>query len=83
MFLRRFSPTRTSRYAYPTYRAGDVFYPSSLRPDWRRVVDGWSAECRVDFVHEAVQRFGAADIGESFARNDPSNDVAAHRSDRG
>jgi hypothetical protein len=42
-----------------TYRAGDVFYPSSLRPDWRRVVDGWSAECRVDFVHEAVQRFGA------------------------
>jgi hypothetical protein len=66
-----------------TYRAGDVFYPSSLRPDWRRVVDGWSAECRVDFVHEAVQRFGAADIGESFARNDPSNDVADHRSDRG
>jgi hypothetical protein len=27
------------------------------------------------FVHEAVQRFGGADIGESFARSDPSSDV--------
>lgn len=58
-----------------TYRAGGTFYPSSLGQDWRRIVDGWTDACRSDFVHEAVQRFGSADIGESFTRSDPSSDV--------
>jgi hypothetical protein len=57
------------------YRAGGTFYPSSLGQEWRRLVDGWTDACRSDFVHEAVQRFGGADIGESFAQSDPSGDV--------
>ena len=58
-----------------TYRAGGTFYPSSLGPDWRRIVVGWTDASRSDFVHEAAQRFGGTDIGASFARTDPSHDV--------
>lgn len=54
------------------YDAGDTFHPSSLGADWRRVVDGWDEEARTDFVSEATHRGLFAEIGESFAMNDPS-----------
>ncbi|MGM5022147.1 NACHT domain-containing protein [Tardiphaga sp. 367_B4_N1_1] len=57
------------------YDAGDIFYPSSLGADWRRVVDGWDEEARTDFVFEVTHRGLLAEIGESFAINDPSAKV--------
>jgi hypothetical protein len=58
-----------------TYEAGEFFYPTSLGADWRRVVDGWSEEARADFVTEVTHRGLMADIGGSFAMNDPSPKV--------
>jgi hypothetical protein len=58
-----------------TYGAGDTFYPSSLGPDWRRVVDGWDEDSRADFVFEITHRGLMADVAESFATNDPSAKV--------
>jgi hypothetical protein len=34
--------------------AGDAFYPTSLGPGWRRVVDGWDEESRADFAYEIM-----------------------------
>jgi hypothetical protein len=58
-----------------TYRAGDVFYPTSLGNDWRRIVESWDEEARADFVYEVTYRTLSADIGESFGMNDPSAKV--------
>ncbi|MGO8841706.1 MAG: NACHT domain-containing protein [Methyloceanibacter sp.] len=57
------------------YEAGDALYPTSLGADWRRVVDGWNEEARANFVFEVTHRGLMADIGESFATNDPSDKV--------
>jgi len=57
------------------YGAGDTFFPSSLGPDWRRVVDGWDEDSRADFVFEITHRGLMADVAESFATNDPSAKV--------
>src|SRR6185503_6123397 len=58
-------------------------HPASLGTDWRRVVDGWSEEARIEFVSEValhgsnIERF---DIVEDFARTDPSPKVRAEAS---
>jgi HEAT repeat protein len=57
------------------YQAGDIFLPTSLGADWRRAVDAWDEDARVDFVYEVTHRGLFADIGESFAMNDPSAKV--------
>ena len=57
------------------YEAGDAFYPTSLGADWRRAVEGWDEDARADFVFEVTHRGLSADIGESFAINDPSTKV--------
>jgi hypothetical protein len=57
------------------YEAGDAFYPTSLGTDWRRAVESWDEEARADFVYEVSHRGLSADIGESFAMNDPSAKV--------
>ena len=57
------------------YAAGDAFCPTSLGTDWRRVVESWDEEARADFVFEVTHRGLMADIGESFATNDPSPKV--------
>jgi hypothetical protein len=57
------------------YAAGDAFYPTSLGTDWRRAVESWDEEARADFVYEVTHRALSADIGESFAMNDPSAKV--------
>ena len=60
------------------YQAGedlppnDKFLPGA---DRRRVVDAWDEDARVDFVYEVTHRGLFADIGESFAMNDPSAKV--------
>ncbi len=59
-----------------TYREGE-FRISSLGADWRRTVDQWTEECRVDFVaHTPV------DIAEDFALSDPSGAVRLAALDR-
>jgi hypothetical protein len=57
------------------YEAGDAFHPTSLGADWRRIVDSWDEDARADFVFEITHRGLMADIGESFAMNDPSAKV--------
>ena len=57
------------------YEAGDAFYPTSLGTDWRHIVKNWDEEARADFVFEVTHRGLFADIGESFATNDPSTKV--------
>ena len=59
----------------PAYEAGDAFYPTSLGSDWRRIVASWDEDARADFVFEVTHRGWMADIGESFATNDPSTKV--------
>ena len=55
-----------------TYEAGVAFYPTSLGADWRHIVESWDEDARADFVFEVTHRGWMADIGESFAMNDPS-----------
>jgi hypothetical protein len=57
------------------YEAGDAFYPTILGTDWRRAVESWDEDARADFVFEVTHRGLFADIGESFATNDPSAKV--------
>ena len=57
------------------YEAGDAFYPTSLGTDWRHAVESWDEEARADFVYEVTHRALSADIGETFATNDPSAKV--------
>ena len=58
-----------------TYESGDAFYPTSLGTDWQHVVESWDEEARSDFVFEVTHRGLFAEIGESFATNDPSAKV--------
>jgi hypothetical protein len=58
-----------------TYEAGEAFHPTSLGADWRSVVGGWHEDARADFIFEVTHRGLMADIGESFALNDPSTKV--------
>ena len=60
-----------------TYRALGEFRVSSLGADWRKVVNGWGEEQRVDFLHEVSGRAGLADVAEHFAQTDPSESVQA------
>jgi hypothetical protein len=57
------------------FEAGAAFYPASLGADWRRIVGSWDEDARADFVFEVTHRGLMADIGESFAVNDPSAKV--------
>jgi hypothetical protein len=57
------------------YEAGNVFFPSSLGADWRRIVDGWDEDSRTDFVFEVTHRGWMVETGESFATNDKSEKV--------
>lgn len=58
-----------------TYDAGQSFHPSSIGPAWRQEVDGWQQDARADFVYEITHRGWMIDIGESFAKSDPSEKV--------
>ncbi len=59
------------------YRAWGEVHVSSLGSDWRRVVQGWKEEHRVDFIGEVMRERRMADIAEEFARTDPSAKVRA------
>jgi len=58
-----------------TYRAGSVFLPSSLGPDWRNIVKGWEEEARIDFVSEVTSHRWMPEIMEDFALSDPNLQV--------
>lgn len=54
------------------YRSGTPFHPSSLGPDWQRIVAGWAEDQRAEFVDELTVSQGIVEIGLIFARSDPS-----------
>jgi len=54
------------------YGSGEELQVSSLGSDWRRLVDEWAEECRVDFVMHLP-----AEVAEDFARDDTSRVVRA------
>jgi hypothetical protein len=55
-----------------TYRSGMPFHPSSLGPDWQRIVAGWTEEQRAEFASELTLHQGIIEVGLIFARSDPS-----------
>jgi len=55
-----------------TYRSGMPFHPSSLGPDWQRIVAGWGEEQRAEFASELTMYQGVIEVGLIFARSDPS-----------
>jgi hypothetical protein len=55
-----------------TYRAGRDFHPSSLGPDWGRVVSSWPEELRTEFVSELALHHRHAEVALTFARTDSS-----------
>ena len=69
------SPDQRTRLS--TYRAGGGFYVSSLGPDWRKIVAGWDADARSEFIHELIdaERSEAVAIARAFAADDPDESV--------
>lgn len=55
-----------------TYRAGSDLHPSSLGPNWRKIVAGWTEQARIEFISELTLHQGRSDIALTFARSDPS-----------
>jgi len=55
-----------------TYRTWGEFHPSSLGPDWRRIVGGWGEDQRIDFIFEIMRNRWIAELSESFPLADPS-----------
>jgi hypothetical protein len=48
------------------------FYPSSLGPDWQRIVVGWTEEQRAKLASELTLHRGIIEVGLIFGRSDPS-----------
>lgn len=57
------------------YRAGPVFHPSSLGPEWQSVVRRWKEQFRIEFIHELTRNRWNSEIADAFALGDPSQDV--------
>jgi len=58
-----------------TYRAGGQFQPSSLGPEWQRIVAGWTEQHRIEFVSELTMHQGRTEVALTFVRSDPSPTV--------
>ena len=55
-----------------TYRSGRPFYPTTLGPNWERIVSEWTEEQRAEFVGELTMHQAIIEIGMIFVRTDPS-----------
>src|SRR5207248_2535464 len=54
------------------YHIGAEFLPSSLGPNWRDVIRGWSEGARLDIILQMAHDPWLADTVEALALGDPS-----------